>query len=112
MKSLETLRPRSLALLALTLLAGCPTAFTGSAHVSDGKAGCERKCKQNGLRFTGMVFMGEYSSACICEPKSLDAGAPSPTAASAAAASAGAAVGSMSSPPDPEQGNTPLKLAE
>lgn len=60
--------------LALALsLSGCPTSFTGNAHVSDGKAGCERKCKQSGLRFSGMVFLGEYSSACMCEPKQASA---------------------------------------
>ncbi|HXK20440.1 MAG TPA: hypothetical protein VNG33_21670 [Polyangiaceae bacterium] len=47
-------------------MAGCATAFTGSAHVEDGRAGCERKCKGQGMEVAGMVYMGEYSDACVC----------------------------------------------
>ena len=44
----------------------CATSFTGSAHVDDGRAGCERKCKGQGMEVAGMVYMGEYSDACVC----------------------------------------------
>ncbi len=53
------------ALIALGTSA-CATSFTGSAHVDDGRAGCERKCKGQGMEVAGMVYMGEYSDACIC----------------------------------------------
>jgi hypothetical protein len=44
----------------------CATSFTGSAHVEEGRAGCERKCKGQGMELAGMVYMGEYSDACVC----------------------------------------------
>jgi hypothetical protein len=53
------------ALIALGTSA-CATSFTGSAHVEDGRAGCERKCKGQGMELAGMVYMGEYSDACVC----------------------------------------------
>jgi hypothetical protein len=52
--------------LALTLM-GCATSFTGSPHIENGRAGCEEKCKGQGMQVAGMVYMGEYSSACVCE---------------------------------------------
>ena len=53
-------------LLACVLGSACATSFTGSAHVEEGRAGCERKCKGQGMEVSGMVYMGEYSDACIC----------------------------------------------
>ncbi|HKU37387.1 MAG TPA: hypothetical protein VJR89_04550 [Polyangiales bacterium] len=57
--------------MALNLLllgaAGCATTFTGSAMVEGGRSGCERKCSTIGLQMQAFVFMGEYSSACVCE---------------------------------------------
>ena len=44
----------------------CATNFTGSPHVEEGRGGCERKCKGSGMEVAGMVYMGEYSDACIC----------------------------------------------
>ena len=51
--------------LALGIM-GCATNFTGSPHVEGGRAGCEKKCSSNGMEVSGMVYMGEYSSACVC----------------------------------------------
>jgi outer membrane lipoprotein SlyB len=48
-------------------LAGCATAFTGSPHVEGGRSACEQKCSSQGMEATGMVYMGEYSSACVCQ---------------------------------------------
>ena len=56
----------SFALLGLT---ACATSFQGSAKTEDGKAGCEKKCASEGLELAGMVYMGEYSDACVCEVK-------------------------------------------
>ncbi len=55
--------------LALMGLVGCATSFTGDPHVEDGRAGCEKKCRADGMEFAGMVYMGEYSDACVCEAK-------------------------------------------
>ena len=57
------------AIVVLGSLVGCATAFTGSAHVEEGRAGCEKKCSEGGMELAGMVFMGEYSDACVCEMK-------------------------------------------
>lgn len=54
-------------LAAALLIGGCATSFTGSAYVSDGVDGCTEKCKGWGLEFAGMVALGEYSDACICQ---------------------------------------------
>ena len=48
-------------------LSGCATAFMGSPHVEGGRTGCEAKCRGQGMAVAGMVYMGEYSSACVCE---------------------------------------------
>lgn len=63
MKTFSTL----LTLCTLLSLAGCATSFTGSAHIEGGRAACEQKCAGQGLAMTGLVYMGEYSSACVCE---------------------------------------------
>ena len=74
----------------VALGAGCRTEFTGSAHIDPGT--CQAKCSEAHLQMAGMVYMGEYSSACICEiPK-----APAPPTGmgpAASAAAAGAAAG-------------------
>jgi outer membrane lipoprotein SlyB len=48
-------------------LAGCATTFTGSPHVEGGRSACEQKCTSQGMEAAGMVYMGEYSSACVCQ---------------------------------------------
>lgn len=53
-------------LLLATFGSACATSFTGSAHVEAGRSGCEQKCKGSGMEVAGMVYMGEYSDACIC----------------------------------------------
>jgi len=49
------------------LTGGCATSFTGSAHIEGGRQACESKCRGQGMEVAGMVYMGEYSSACVCE---------------------------------------------
>lgn len=44
---------------------GCQTQFVGDPHISP--AACQARCAQSNLQMAGMVYMGEYSSACICE---------------------------------------------
>jgi len=79
--------------LLLTLgLGGCPTTFSGNAYVAGGRAGCEQMCKKSKLKMSGMVFLGEYSSACICELPSK----PDTEAKPAGSAGAGATGGAVS----------------
>ena len=79
---------------ALTSLVGCATTFTGDPHVENGRAGCDAKCNAQGMATSGMVFMGEYSSACICEvPRPAGAPAAAPNSAGAAAGGAAGAAG-------------------
>lgn len=75
-------------LVLATATTGCATSFTGSAHVEEGRAGCERKCAGQGLAMSGMVYMGEYSSACVCEIPGA-AGGQGATAAAAGGAATG-----------------------
>jgi hypothetical protein len=66
---------------------GCQTNFTGSPHISTQQ--CEARCTADGLVLGGMVYMGEYSSACICEKPNTAAASISGAAAAAAAGAAG-----------------------
>jgi hypothetical protein len=78
---------------AFVVTSGCATSFTGSPYVENGRSGCEAKCRSAGMEVVGLVYMGEYSDACVC-------GAPGQSAsrkrllmaASGAAAGAGAGV--------------------
>ena len=79
---------RSIGLMILSCIAlACATSFTGSAHVEEGRSGCEMKCKGQGLEFSGMVYMGEYSDACVCSVPGQQSAASNAHAASAVAAS-------------------------
>jgi hypothetical protein len=53
------------AAVALTAT-GCATSFTGDPHIENGRSGCEAKCRGEGMALAGMVFMGEYTSGCVC----------------------------------------------
>ena len=76
-----------------TLFTGaCATSFTGSAFVEDGRSGCEAKCKGQGMEVAGMVYMGEYSDACVCTVPGKTASASKQLVASAGAV-AGASAG-------------------
>lgn len=77
--------------LSLVAVVGCATNFTGSPHVEDGRAGCEKKCKAQGMEVAGMVYMGEYSDACVCSVPGQAAGNKRKLVASVAGAGAGAA---------------------
>ncbi|HEX7476747.1 MAG TPA: hypothetical protein VF331_02975 [Polyangiales bacterium] len=76
---------RNLGLSLLLAACGCATSFEGSAYVPGERAGCEKKCNAQGLVMGSLVYMGEYSSACVCELPASHA-----PAAGAAASSAGA----------------------
>jgi hypothetical protein len=97
------LRLLPLLIACATLLSGCATQFLGSAYIEGGRAECNTRCQQQGLECTGMVYMGAYSSACICGVKgAATSGAAAASAAGAAgvmmqmqAAQQGAAAGGM-----------------
>jgi len=81
--------------LSACMLGGCATAFTGSAHIDNGRQGCEAKCRSAGMELAGMVYMGEYTSGCVCAvPKQTASDRQLFIAAtnSAAAAAAGVAI--------------------
>jgi hypothetical protein len=79
---------------ALSLTA-CVTSFQGSPHVEGGRQGCEAKCRGQGMAVAGMVYMGEYSSACVCQVPEGAAGHASLTGGAAAAAGGAVAVEMM-----------------
>jgi hypothetical protein len=81
-------------LLAAYGVSGCATSFVGSAYIEGGRSGCEQTCRGEGLQMAGLVHMGEYSSACICEVPRADAATAARTSLlSAGAGAAGAATG-------------------
>jgi hypothetical protein len=55
--------------LILFLLGACAhaTSFEGKAQIEGGRASCQQKCGLQGLQMSALVYMGEYSSACVCE---------------------------------------------
>jgi hypothetical protein len=57
------------AMFAVLTLVGCATSFSGDPHIEDGRKGCDKKCADEGMELAGMVYMGEYSDACVCEVK-------------------------------------------
>jgi hypothetical protein len=89
---------RALAILCLSLfgLSGCATSFKGDAKFPGGPRGCYDRCEQAGLMMTNYVFVGEYSTGCVCSLKAKSASAaidgPKQHAASAATAAAAVAV--------------------
>jgi hypothetical protein len=54
------------ATLALAILPACATSFRGNAHISTSE--CSARCRGIGGEMAAYVFMGAYSTACVCEP--------------------------------------------
>jgi hypothetical protein len=63
------LRPLSAAALLSFVLLGCATSFTGDPHFPDGPKGCSDKCSKDGMVMGSFVYVGEYSDACVCQPR-------------------------------------------
>lgn len=73
-------------LFALAIVgSGCATSFTGDAHFPGGARGCYAQCQAEGMVMASFVYMGEYSTGCVCAPASA------PAAAAGSGAVAGAA---------------------
>ncbi len=87
---------KTILLCFVTFALGCQTTFTGDPHI--GPAQCQAKCQATQMQMAGMVYMGEYSSACLCEvphappPSQAAPGAPA-TALLGAGGAGGAAAG-------------------
>ena len=82
--------PLVLSVLGASLTLGCATEFTGQPHFQGGPRECYRKCSSVGLVMQSFVYVGEYSSACVCGMPNESAEA---TPASATGATAAAAAG-------------------
>ncbi|HWL84542.1 MAG TPA: hypothetical protein VNO21_02000 [Polyangiaceae bacterium] len=87
----------------LMVTVGCATSFTGSPHVEGGRAGCDAKCKGLGMSVAGFVYMGEYSSACVCEVPRATSSIESRRLLASAAGSMGAAAGVITQMRNQEQ---------
>ena len=87
------MRRLSFALSSFALIlvsSGCATSFTGDAHYPGGARACFAKCASEQMQMSGFVYMGEYSSACVCEPRRTGAVAVASTGVVGGAGAAGA----------------------
>ena len=81
------MRSLSVMFVVLGAVAGCQTQFVGDPHIEP--ITCQAKCREANLVMAGMVYLGQYSSACLCE-------VPRPAAAPVAAQTrAGGASGAV-----------------
>lgn len=64
------------AIVALSFgLVSCRTEFIGDAQFPGGALGCFKQCQKVGMDMASFVYVGEYSSACACKPKVVNASA-------------------------------------
>jgi hypothetical protein len=63
------LRQLSAAACLSVVFLGCATSFTGDPHFPDGPKGCSEKCSKDGMVMGSFVYVGEYSDACVCQPR-------------------------------------------
>jgi hypothetical protein len=55
-----------LGLLLLAAAPACATSFRGNANVSPGD--CVTRCGEIGGHMDSYVYLGDYSTACVCRP--------------------------------------------
>lgn len=72
----------------LICLPNCATSFRGSAQYSGGPAACVRQCRSIGGQMGAFIYMGDYSTGCVCTPPASHA---APTASQATIAGGGLA---------------------
>lgn len=53
-------------------IAGCRTDFRGSATFNGGPTACFRRCADEGMVMSSFVYMGEYSTGCVCGLRRTD----------------------------------------
>ncbi len=60
-----------LSIFAALCLSACPqpTSFKGDPHFPGGPNACFRKCESAGMVMDSYIFVGEYSTGCVCRPK-------------------------------------------
>jgi len=63
------MRFASLRLVLLVLAAGCATSFQGSAKFPGGPRGCLARCRTLNMEMSSYVYVGEYSTGCVCSLK-------------------------------------------
>jgi hypothetical protein len=80
---------RALVLVSIALAGGCATSFVGDAYYPGGASACFTTCANQRMEMGGFVYLGEYSSACVCQPAHGGGAAPG----GASAGGAGSAVG-------------------
>jgi hypothetical protein len=83
------MRMKILTLGLIVWTMGCATQFHGSPRFPGGPKGCYDKCATSGMQMTSFVYVGEYSTGCVCGMKghagrraSADASQPATAAAS------------------------------
>ncbi|CAN5635711.1 hypothetical protein BH09MYX1_BH09MYX1_30770 [soil metagenome] len=95
-----------LGMMALLAVSGCgATSFDGNAYVPGGANGCYKKCEAAGMSMASFVYVGEFSTACVCALKPSPATPypayppaypqPSATVPQPAASSAGGETGAL-----------------
>jgi hypothetical protein len=52
--------------LGLCAIAGCATSFQGEAKFPGGPRACYKRCAAAGLEMSSFVYVGEYSTGCVC----------------------------------------------
>lgn len=72
--------------------AACATTFTGSSKVEGGPHACYEKCRSNSMEMSNFVYVGEYSTACVCQVPKHAGGEESAASASGASAASAVAV--------------------
>jgi hypothetical protein len=52
---------------------GCQTQFYGDPAFPGGAPACFKKCQRQNMEMASFVYVGEYSSACACKPRTASA---------------------------------------
>jgi hypothetical protein len=86
---------RGTAVVCLLGIFGCqtPTSFEGEAKFPGGPRGCFDRCASQQMDMASFVYVGEYSTACACQPRHASGAATSSNervSAAVVAAAAGA----------------------
>jgi hypothetical protein len=68
------------ALLFLTVAVfssfGCGTTFNGDAHFPGGIPNCQTRCAKDGLSMAAYVYLGEFTTGCVCSAAKPSEGQP------------------------------------
>jgi hypothetical protein len=70
---------------SLVSTVACATSFEGSAKFPGGARGCFQRCLSQEMEMASFVFVGEFSTACACQPRRAEGNAASQSDAVSAA---------------------------